>query len=175
MNLLVSADKRTKLFRHSSRTRTGTQPLAQVMQTLVAKDRILTDETAHLILRRPYLVSPKERAAIQNQVKEMLVGGSIEASKSPWPSSIGVVANKDGSLRFFVHFSKLNTTKKDVYPLSHNRDTWVGFAMQNGSRQWAYRATTARPKSIDRRRPSSCPIAYTSSKEGPRTVHATCN
>lgn len=50
---------------------------SEIRQTPVAKQRILIDETAHTIRQRLYPDSPKERAAVHDQIQEMLADGII--------------------------------------------------------------------------------------------------
>ena len=51
-------------------------------------------------------------------INDMLKKWVIELSTGPWSSPIVLVKKKDGSLRFYVDFRKLNdVTKKDAYPL----------------------------------------------------------
>ena len=53
-------------------------------------------------------------AQIDNILEEIL----IKPSKSPWTSSIVMVKKKDGSVRFYVDYRKLNdVTIKVAYPL----------------------------------------------------------
>ena len=52
--------------------------------------------------------------------------GIVNPSHSPWASPIVLVPKKDGSLRFYVDFRRLNSlTRKDVYPLPHVEDILV--------------------------------------------------
>ena len=51
-------------------------------------------------------------------VSDMLEQGIIRLSQSPWESPIVLVAKKDGSTRFCVDYTRLNSiTKMDVFPL----------------------------------------------------------
>ena len=51
-------------------------------------------------------------------LKEMLDGGAICPSQSPWCNAVVLVWKKDGGLPFCINFRRLNArTKKDSYPL----------------------------------------------------------
>ena len=61
---------------------------------------------------------------VQENLQDMLDGGAIRPSKSPWCNAIVLVRKKDGTLRFCIDFRKLNArTKKDSYPLPQMQET----------------------------------------------------
>jgi hypothetical protein len=51
-------------------------------------------------------------------VDEMVQGGVITESCSPWASPVVLVRKKSGELRFCVDYRRLNAvTRKDVFPI----------------------------------------------------------
>ena len=63
-------------------------------------------------------VPPQRREEVRKLLDDMLEGGVVEPSTSPWAAPIVLVRKKDGSTRFCVDYRKLNdVTRKDVYPL----------------------------------------------------------
>ena len=66
----------------------------------------------------PYPLTTEKKAAMHQQVGDLLNQGSIEPSYSPWASPLLFVKKKDGTWRMCVDFRNLNTdTKPDAYPL----------------------------------------------------------
>ena len=71
----------------------------------------------------PRRMSPHKMKKEEECVTEMLTGGQIEASDSPWSSPVVLVTKKDGT-RFCVDYRQLNdATTEDAYPLPRIDDT----------------------------------------------------
>ena len=61
---------------------------------------------------------------VQQNIQDMLDGGAIRPSQSPWCNAVVLVRKKDGTLRFCINFRRLNArTKKDAYPLPRMQET----------------------------------------------------
>ena len=91
--------------------------------TLVVCHEIETN-VARPVRLRPHRLAPAGLQTEQDCVRDMLEGGQIEPSDSPWASPVVLVTKKDGSTRFCVDYRRLNTaTVKDVYLLPRNRYT----------------------------------------------------
>ena len=72
----------------------------------------------------PRRLAPAGLRREQDCVKEMLTGGQIEPSDSPWASPVVLVTKKDGLTRFCVDYRRLNSmTVKDAYPLPRIDDS----------------------------------------------------
>ena len=68
-------------------------------------------------------IAPPMVNEVHQHIQEMLDGGAIQPSQSAWCNAV-VLVRKDGSLRFCIDFSCLNTqTKKDAYPLPRMQET----------------------------------------------------
>ena len=91
--------------------------------TDVVKHRIeLTDNTP--FKERSRRIPPAMYAEVRQHLKEMLDGGIIEESSSPWSSNVVLVRKKDGSLRFCIDFRRLNErTVKNAFPLPRIEET----------------------------------------------------
>ena len=87
-----------------------------------------TDATEHVIELLPEQDEPfKERfrrivshevEEVCQHIQEMLDGGAICPSQSPWCNTIVLVCKKEGTLRFCIDFRRLNAcTKTDSYPI----------------------------------------------------------
>ena len=69
-------------------------------------------------------IAPPLVDEVRQHIQEMLDGGAIWPSQSPWCNAVVLVRKKDGSLRFCIDFRCLNArTKKDAYPLPHMQET----------------------------------------------------
>ena len=92
-------------------------------RTQVAKHSIITTDPSPIkqqTRRIPHAV----HSEVQRQVSEMLDGGIIQYSTSPWSSPIVMVRKKDGSHWFCIDFRKLNNVRvKDAYPLPRIDET----------------------------------------------------
>ena len=84
--------------------------------TSVQHEIIMTDDRpVHCGLRR---LAPAGLRKEQTCVQDMLHGGQIEPSDSPWASPVMLVTKKDSSTWFCVDYRRLNAlTTKDAYPL----------------------------------------------------------
>ena len=72
----------------------------------------------------PRWMSPQKIKQEEACVAEMLTGGQIELSDSPWSAPVVLVTKKDVGTRFCVDYRRLNlATVKDAYPLPQIDDT----------------------------------------------------
>ena len=91
-----------------------------------------TDATEHVIKlmkdepfkERFRHITPPLVDEVCQHIQEMLDGGTIGPSQSPWCNAMVLVRKKDGSLQFCIDFRRLNAqTKKDAYPLPCMQET----------------------------------------------------
>ena len=101
-------------------------------QTTSVLHEILTSD-ARPVSCGPRRLAPAGLRKEQICVLEMLHGGQIEPSDSPWASPVVLVTKKDGSTRFCVDYRRLNAlTIKDAYPLPRIDDS----LRLLGNQQW---------------------------------------
>ena len=91
-----------------------------------------TDATEHVIelldtepfKERFCRIAPPLVEEVREHLQEMLDGGAIRPSQSPWCNAVVLVHKKDGGLRFCINFRRLNSrTKKDAYPIPRMQET----------------------------------------------------
>ena len=81
----------------------------------------------------PRRLAPAGLRKEQECVKDMLTGGQIEPSDTPWASPVVLVTKKYGSTRFCVDYRRLiSLTVKDTYPLPRIDDS----LRLLGNQQW---------------------------------------
>ena len=101
-------------------------------QTKSVQHEIETNE-ARPVRCGPRRLAPAGLRREQDCVKEMLSGGQIEPSDSPWASPVVLVTKKDDSTRFCVDYRRLNSLAvKDAYPLPRIDDS----LRLLGNQQW---------------------------------------
>ena len=91
-----------------------------------------TDAAEHVIelldtepfKERFWRIAPLLVEEVQEHIQEMLDGGAIHPSQSPWSNVVVLVRKKDGGLRSCIDFHRVNSrTKKDAYPLPQMQET----------------------------------------------------
>ena len=69
-------------------------------------------------------IAPPLVEEVWEHLQEMLDGGTIRPSQSPWCNAVVLVRKKDRGLRFCIDFRRLNSRiKKDAYPLPRMQET----------------------------------------------------
>ena len=110
---------------HTSLGETGRQALHDLLhryehvtgRTKSVQHEIVTKD-ARPLRCGPRRLAPAGLRKEQKCVKDMLTGGQIEPSDSPWASPVVLVTKKDSSTRFCVDYRRLNSlTIKDAFPL----------------------------------------------------------
>ena len=93
-----------------------------------------TDATEHVIELLPgkdepfkeqfRRIAPHLIEEVRQHIQEMLDGGTIRPSQSPWCNTVVLAHKKDGTLRFCIDFRRLNDrTRKDSYLLPRTNET----------------------------------------------------
>ena len=87
--------------------------------TKVTKHKIvLKDPDTPPFKEHFHRIPPPQVDKVREHLKLMLDAGVVRPSNSPWCNAVVLVRKKDGSLRFCIDFSRLNTlTVKDSHPL----------------------------------------------------------
>ena len=74
---------------------------------------------------RFHRIAPPLVEEVWEHLQEMLDGGAIRPSQSPWCNAVVLVRKKDGGFWFCIDFRRLNSqTKKDAYPFPGCRRPW---------------------------------------------------
>ena len=83
-------------------------------------------------------IAPPLVEEVWEHIQEMLDGGTICPSQSPWCNAVVLVRKEDGGLWFCIDFHRLNSrTKKDAYPLLRMQvGTWFFSTMDLKSGFW---------------------------------------
>ena len=73
---------------------------------------------------RFWWIAPPLVEEVREHIQEMLDGGAIRPSNSPWCNAVVLVRKKDSTLRFCIDFRRLNDrTEKDSFPMPKMIDT----------------------------------------------------
>lgn len=74
--------------------------------------------TGEPVFKRSYPIALKHREEIKRQIEEMIAGGIIQPSRSPYNHPLVPIKKKDGRIRLCLDFRKLNERlSDDRYPL----------------------------------------------------------
>ena len=93
-----------------------TNATEHVIEILPGKDEPFKERFRRIA---PHLVEE-----VRQHIQEMLDGGMICPSQSPWCNAVVLARKKDGSLRFCIDFRRLNErTREDSYPLPRTHET----------------------------------------------------
>ncbi|KAL4309721.1 hypothetical protein GQ457_01G021200 [Hibiscus cannabinus] len=78
---------------------------------------IQTLEGSTPVSMTPYRMAPKELKELKVQLQELLDRGFIRPSVSPWGAPVLFVKKKDGTLRLYIDYQKLNRLTSGYYQL----------------------------------------------------------
>ena len=87
-------------------------------------------------------IAPHDVKEVRWHIQEMLDGGAIRPSQSPWCNAIVLVWKKDGTLQFCIDFRRLNArTKKDSYLILRGLETMESLVgcqilLHHGPQEW---------------------------------------
>ena len=87
-------------------------------------------------------IAPPMLEEVWENLQDMLDGGAIRPSKSPWCNAIVLVRKKDGTLRFCIDFRKLNARTK--YARDHGVHGRSPILFQYGSEIWVLASMNVR-------------------------------
>lgn len=80
-------------------------------------------EDTEPVVYRPYRLYQTEKTLVNDMIQEMMDGGIVRESSSPYARPIVLVQKKTGEKRLCVDYRALNRkTKKDHYPLPRLED-----------------------------------------------------
>ena len=92
-----------------------TDAAEHVIELLMGEDEPLKER-----FRR---IAPHDLEEVRQHIQEMLDGGAIRPSQSPWCNTVVLVRKKDGTLRFCIDFRHLNARTKDSHPIPRGPET----------------------------------------------------
>ncbi len=86
----------------------------------LTQHKIELDITIPLAHQAKYRLNPNYATTVKQDIDKLLIVGFIEyVEEATWLSPIVLVPKKNGKLKIYIDFWKLNAaTKKDPYPLS---------------------------------------------------------
>ena len=83
-----------------------------VLTSIPGKTKLLEHDiklsTAKPVRSKGYPIPYKTREIMESEIDEMIELGVIEPSISPYSSPVVLVQKKEGSVRFYIDFHKLN-------------------------------------------------------------------
>lgn len=91
-----------------------------------------------LFTEKPRPIHPSDGEAVKQHLRELLDGGVIRESESPFASPLILVRKTNGKIRLYVEYRKLNAlTIKDAYTLPNIEETfWCKMVFCDGPKIW---------------------------------------